>query len=551
MRGSLLVSLSLVVALAGACTPAAPPATPTPPAPTAPTTAGSSEPAVVPAAPVDPMATPANLRTEGLPTPPADVAPPALPAARKDVPGPAKECQAWATRRAAKAPVCKTREEAMTALDAAMAEGDAGKRDAMLAGLEVCAGLPAGIVRALRADLAPNECADVVAEPGLKTAGVGNVVAQVMTAEVLSGRLARLGGGVPVMKPPYDRQHVLEHIKGPVAKWLVAQTNAIEEASQIGAKLGAYARGLVAIEAALADLRLVESVRAVPAPAEWDQELKSVYYAALDEVLEPRKVRGRDAALVGLGELASMGVLADARLDRVRDLLSRLYRGRRINALDGLLLPPLAATAARTPEERLAGRLPTFFATQLLDPSKHTDAVALRMWLERGLAPAVRIGVRDQADATTEQRRLLAQGRISLGQRYWRAVDFDEAVRLASKGERDDALTLLLALGLSLRAGPENAAALMLRPPSTSLGVDVAALDKVASSGSPLAPLAAYDAALLLSLSPPDSADEAYWRKVAQRFQDASGKLGDAKQKERAAQDARQATEIADALKNR
>ena len=35
-----------------------------------------------------------------------------------------------------------------------------------------------------------------------------------------------------------------------------------------------------------------------------DAEIRESYYAALDDAIEPRKARGRDAALVGLRELA-------------------------------------------------------------------------------------------------------------------------------------------------------------------------------------------------------------------------------------------------------
>lgn len=547
MRSALLGTLLLLLV---GCTPAAPPVTPAPSLPEPPV-ASAAPVDSKPAPPPDPFAIPEDLRTEPPPATPTDEAPPPLPAPRKDVRGPDKSCAAWAKRKKAKAPVCKEKTAALATLETALAEADEGKRDAALAALEDCAGLPAGLMRALRADLAPTECADVLVEPLLSKPpkGTSNAVLQVLTGQALAGRLARLGGDLPAMKPPYEKQKILEHIKGPIVKWLIAQTSSIEEISQTGAKLHSYGRALVAIEAGMADMRLVDSARTVPVPKEWDDELKGVYQGALEEVMEPRKKRGRDAALLGLGGMASLGVTGDTRLGKARQFLTKLYRGRRIDALDGLLLPAVG-DGGKTPEQRLAARLPTFYATQLLDPAAMTDADALRSWIGRGLPVALRGALRG-ATLTAEQRRLVAQARLELGKQYWRRFDFDEAIALTGKEkERSEEDKLLLATALALRGGPENAADMMLRPPSTSLGaLNVAALDQIAKSSSPMAPLAAYNGAFLLALSPPENADEGFWRGVAKRFQDAAARLQDSKQKAQADQEAKQAGEIADALR--
>jgi hypothetical protein len=79
--------------------------------------------------------------------------------------------------------------------------------------------------------------------------------------------------------------------------------------------------------------------------------------------------------------------------------------------------------------------------------------------------------------------------------------------------------------------------------------MNVAALDQVASSPSKLAPMAAYNAAYLLALSPPENADEAFWKNVQRRFQEAAGRLQDGKHRAMAEQEAKQAGEIAAALK--
>jgi hypothetical protein len=63
------------------------------------------------------------------------------------------------------------------------------------------------------------------------------------------------------------------------------------------------------------------------------------------------------------------------------------------------------------------------------------------------------------------------------------------------------------------------------------------ALDALVGEGGPLAGLAAYDAAHLRALSPPEGADAVpYLKDVAARFRKAEALLGDAAQKKIAAQ---------------
>ncbi len=270
----------------------------------------------------------------------------------------------------------------MTALDAAMAEGDAGKRDARLLGLERCGGIEVGLVRALRAEMAPVECADAMHAPVLQAApaGLSGEVAHVLLGQTAAARLARTAQTPPKMSPPYEMKRVMEFTRGPLLGWITEQARAIEDLGRLGVQLPFYARGLVAIEAGMADMRLVEAVRnaPLPDPMQKDEELRNVYYGALDQSLEPWKTRGRDAALVGLRELSAVGILKDRRVDAARAMLSRLYGGRRIDALDGLLVPPLPAAAPASVEERLAAALPAFYAGRLLPADAATRPGTLR-----------------------------------------------------------------------------------------------------------------------------------------------------------------------------
>ncbi|MDB4935837.1 MAG: hypothetical protein JWP87_2809, partial [Labilithrix sp.] len=76
------------------------------------------------------------------------------------------------------------------------------------------------------------------------------------------------------------------------------------------------------------------------------------------------------------------------------------------------------------------------------------------------------------------------------------------------------------------------------------------ALEALAAEGGPLAGLAAYDAAHLRALSPPDGADAAaYLKDVAARFRKAEALLSDPTQKKLAAQRAAEVDAIVTSAK--
>ncbi|WP_437735641.1 hypothetical protein [Sorangium sp. So ce1335] len=452
------------------------------------------------------------------------------------VPAPPAACEAFA-RRAPVAPAkaCGDAQGALDALDAALAEDDPARRDARLAGVETCAGLDAGLARALRAELAPVACGDAIAAPFLEAppATLKGDLYQVLLGLTLSARLARTATEPPTLRPPYDVQRVVAFTKGPLLTWVTDQARAIEDLGRLGIALPFYAKGIVAVEAGRADMRLVEAVRSAPLPDAMrkDAELSNVYYGELDQLLEPWKARGRDAALVGLRELSSVGVLRDARVDGARAMLSRLYGGRRVDALDALELPPLPAATPSTAAERLAARLPTYYAGRLLPADAAARPELLRALLDRGVPLQHRAALRT-AQLSPEARLLYARARIELGRLYWRAVDFDQAAALLTAWPegtpRPPEATMLLALALGLRNGPEDAALMMRRAPLAGLGLgDLAALDWVARAkpASPHAGIAAYDAALIKQIAAPQGADASYWADVAARFREAQALL--------------------------
>jgi len=438
---------------------------------------------------------------------------------------------------------CKASGSAREALVQALSSTNALERDAELTCLESDSSLEPGLLRALRAEFAPLGCADVLAMPFLepRRPELARNVEDVLIALASGGRLARLVRHAPELPTPFDKPHFMDFFQSALKPWIVGQAQAIHELSLPAARLSAYAKGVLAVEAGLADMRFVSVVRQVALPKELndDAELREAYYGALDEALEPRKARGRDAALVGLRELSNEGILVDARVDRARALLSEVYSGRRIDALDKLLLSPLKPVVADTTEQKLALRLPTFYAGYLLAGSS-LDAPLLRALLEKGL-PRALTAHWDPSKLDEASKDLLTRALIERGRRYFKADDFALATRLSSGDKPNPERALYHALASSLQNGPRDASELLLRGPQLPTGsLPVTELDRLASEkNNPSAPLAAFDAAYLVGLAPPPN-DPKFWEALAKRFEGAAHGLKDPAQK-RLAQESRNA----------
>jgi hypothetical protein len=462
-------------------------------------------------------------------------------------------CSAYLSRasesceRAAAAP-----EATRDALAQALSIASPLERDARLDCLESDRNLPPGLVRALRAELAPVACADGIALPFLepRRPELDRNVEDALIALASAGRLARLVQRAPELAPPFDKPHFMEFFQATLKPWIVAQAQAIHELSLSGARLSAYAKGVVAIEAGLADMRFVTVVRKVALPKEMndDPEVREAYYAALDEALERRKARGRDAALVGLREFSNEGILSDPRLDRARALLSEVYSGRRIDALDKLLLPSLPKAREDTTEQKLALRLPTFYAGYLLADSA-LDAPLLRALLERGVPRSLVAHIPDAAKLDPAVRDLFARWLLERGRRYFDAKDFTHAADLSKGDDRNADRALVHALADCLEEGPRDASELILRGPQLPTGaLQVTELDRLAAEKTnPNAALAAFDAAYLLGLAPPQN-DARFWEALAQRYDSAARALKDPAQKRLARDSGSAAKDTARAL---
>ncbi|HEX3775285.1 MAG TPA: hypothetical protein VHV51_12525 [Polyangiaceae bacterium] len=466
------------------------------------------------------------------------------------VPAPEAFCQSFAAHAAA---VCANGAAPREALVAALDVSDAALRDDALSCLEQAPEFPPGLVRALRAELAPIGCADALALPFLdpRRPGLDRRIEDTLIALAAAGRLSRVAAQAPALGAPFDKQHFNEFFQSTLKPWIIGQAAAIHDLSALGPSLTPYAKGVLAIEAGLADMRFVSIARAVALPKEMsdDDAVREAYYAALDEALEPRKARGRDAALVGLLELAKEGVLVDPRVERARKLLSEVYSGRRIDALDQLLLPELPPSPDASLEQKLAARLPTFYAGFLL-ATVSTDAPLLRALLERGLPRSIaqRLNPSQLDDAA---KALLVRALIERGRRYLRAEDFASAVELSSAlSKPTPEVELYRALGSALKNGPRDASDVLLHGPLLPSGTgQVTELDQLASQKNESAPLAAFDAAYLLSLVPPQN-DPKFWEDLSKRFDKAAHALRAPEQKKLAKDSSRAAKQTAKALRD-
>jgi len=404
--------------------------------------------------------------------------------------------------------------------------------DTALAELEVCSEFRPGIVRALRAGrwlACADQLVDGAVGPHAPEAELDVGTRELLVATGLAGRLSRL-----VQTPPEARAHAskaeLEHyLSEHLFPWATRQAKAIGEMSRRGASLRGYARGIVAIQAALADLRFVEMARGLPLPVEMEApDIQAEYYGALDQALEPRKDRARDAALVALGEFSALGILKSAALSDARQLISRVFAGNRIVALDALLVPPPAECTATTPEEAIAAAVESPFATELLGTTPLTPALSTCL-LTRGLS--VDLLRQLEGDASPGGRSSLARAQFDLGRTYMKASAFQRAADLyrqnaaGAQGVAAPGDELLGALATVLSAAPESAVDLFRLGPRLPSGLgETGPLDGLAGSTRRYAGAAAFDAAYLRELTAPDGS-ASHFSDVARRYDTAQRKL--------------------------
>ena len=469
------------------------------------------------------------------------------------VPPAPKECAALREHATDTSVDCGERTTALAALDAALAETDTMARDAGLAHLTGCAGLQPGLVLALRAEYAMAACRDVLVGDfaEINKSKLAPAIYDALTGLRLAAQLSRLVRVPPRAQLPYTKERIGVFVRDVMATWAAEQANAISALSFKGARLSGYGKGLVALEAGLADMRFVEVFRQVPIPDELasDPELADAYYSTLDQGLEPRKARGRDAALVGLRVFSDVGVLKDARVDQARSLLSHLYNGRRINALDRLVLPPLPKPQLPDAEHRLAAGLPTFYVDFVLGAIEPSATSLLWALLERGLPVSVQSKL-ERSVLNTDHQLLYTRALFERGRTYWRTSDFAAAVAIVANREpTTDGGKLVAALTRALENGPPDAAAMMLGSTQLNQLGDLGPLESLAKGKGPTAALATYDAAVIKELGSAGESNASFFRDLAIRYERAGSLLKDTALKKLARDRAAAATETAKKLK--
>jgi hypothetical protein len=495
-----LLTTALVAALLGtACASPAIPVTPAPAAPL-PSAAPRESTTPVPAAPLipGPFEIEGELRDEPdsvfLPLTPAPVA---LPRAPRLVPPAPATCRPFVERPPGTKPPCDTRPELLSALDAAIVINDVDTRDTALVSLEACGGAPAGLIRALRADLAPVACADAMIEPLLanRRVAMSGEIQHLLVGLAIAARQSRLRGGPPEMKPPFNRAHLRAYIDGTVHEWHRRRSAASDELTKVAQALVGYGRAVALLECGRSELRMWGKAATPAGPVARDDELRNAYWNELQSTtLLPTRWRAIELSTAGLAEYATLGVIADARRDRGSKLLTQQVPTR-MATLAWTVLPPLPPVDTSTVEARLFARLPTFYAEALLPAESADDLVRLRAMVERGLGKAARARLR-RLPLSPEAGRLVADAKVKLGLLYWRGVDFDQA--LTAIGEhRDDESLVLMAIALALRAPEDGRMRRLLGDGSASTEVRLRPLEWLTASEGPAFAIAAYDLAVI------------------------------------------------------
>jgi len=215
-----------------------------------------------------------------------------------------------------------------------------------------------------------------------------------------------------------------------------------------------------------------------------------------------------------------------------------VYGGRRVNALDTLMIPDVPAQNAENPESAIASRVPAPYAASLVGPVKPTPLM-VRAYMQTGMPPFVRTEIESSSGADSlEARVLLARALFESGRTYFRAQDFQATDKILSSvlGASDattDILTrdqleeiaALRALAIALSAGPQDATELIAKGPrfADTLG-NLAALDNLANEKSERAGRAAFNGTYLRELVAPEGAPD-YWAELAKRYLAAAKKL--------------------------
>ena len=246
-------------------------------------------------APIEPPAAPETKYAATLPIAPAP----------KGLPAPPSECQLYVQRK-----TTGTVESCLVALQTASETSSPSERDAVIAA--GCA--PSALVIALRAHLAPANCADALALSALRrpTTDLTPELRDVLHALVLRGRLARIPHEIVPFTGRPDKVSIKDWQRVEVSPVYEKRAALLFELERAAGDLAGFGRVQATAEIASAWVRLRAMARCAPIPAELkhDFELRTSFYGSTDEITEsytraaPHRIAEAEARSV---EVAWMG----------------------------------------------------------------------------------------------------------------------------------------------------------------------------------------------------------------------------------------------------
>ena len=477
---------------------------------------------------------------------PQEVPPPTIPQVK--VPAPPAKCDAFATH-AGSTGCTAPREGQHAALLAALLTPTAKERDHALRGLETCSGFAPGLIRALRADIAPLECADVVVGDQPPTQMFERSIQETLSGFAVAAKLRRLVEEPPQLEKPHTRERFQKFFDEEMSPWVQARLRAVYALARKGSKLQGYGRGIVAFASSVTDARFVMFARSVPIPDELSQdpEVRDAYYASLDEALDPYKVRSRDAGLVALGEFYRVGILHSERVTLVRRALSMLFSGKPVGALDTLWVPAEAVPLPDTTAQELATILPTFYAGFVLRDSDPANANFFSALLTQGIPQSLRKKL-DSTELNAATSRLFGRALFTFGQTYWRRSAFVHCARLLNNPANATTpdMRFVGALCSVLRQGPRSAADAMANWQALEPLSNTSALSELKKKKKLPKGYLDFDTALIRQLATQPETSAETWLEIAKLYEKASAAVVDPERKVQAAALGASATKTAE-----
>ncbi len=363
---------------------------------------------------------------------------------------PGNKCNDWST--------------AWALLDGALSTEDAAARDQRLWLVEACPMLEPGLVRALRAELDP-PCGEVIVAPLLAARGSLLSVEwiDILSGLALASRLHRAIAPLPQYRGRATKVGVEQYRSKTLAPWCIEQMARLQQLEAQVNRLDRGRYGEAMAKAALAgvwhSLSISARQNAIPEEVKRNYEERSRYYGTMDQELAAARQRAESLDVVAATLLSRQGI-------RRSPIVNAWYLASRTNtvssyvrALHLLRLPRPLEYPAVTPQQRVARRLPSYYAGRVFSVTDIRDVVLVRGLIENGLAVSHRRGWA-QGTVSSEIAILLAHARVALGRRTWDSLQFDEAIRLLrgarDKSQQSSDVQLLLATAMAARSRSRN-----------------------------------------------------------------------------------------------